>query len=305
MTKPLSRTAVRVQAALSAFFMPKIALDSQLKFTTALGTSLSHLGATEKISRAALKKDNFRKAIIKMAKDAAEPMMTPEAKKAGVGPDDVIMRVLDMVEGAAGTEPEEMDEAPEPKAGGEEEGGEARKKVMDALTKAGVDEAGCKSIMDMWPGAEPAKEADDEEGEDETPEEKEAREAKEKEAGEKAMDAAIKIARDGAVSDTMKRLNDIRTAERAVLPLIGEVSIAMDSADKIYEAALKANDVSIEGVDPSAYPALVAMLVKHKADGAGRGPRLRLAADADAAGDRAEFDKAYGINSRPVRNLGA
>ncbi len=303
MTKPLSRTAVRVQAALSAYFLPKIALDSMPKFTTALGAALVQ------VNRKTFAAKKMRTAIVQMAKDAAEPMLSPEAKKAGVGPDDVIMRVLDMVEGASGTEPEEMDEAPEKKEGEGEE--DYRKKVSGALADKGMDEAGIKEIMDMMPGALPASEAKDdkekEDGEDETPEEKEAREKKEKaekESGEKAMDAAIKIARAGAVEDTMKRLTAIRAAERAVLPLIGEVSIAMDSADKIYEAALKAFDVDISGVDPSAYPALVSLLVKNKEAGS-RPAKLHLVGDSASSGDREEFDKKYGITPRPVRNLGA
>ncbi len=119
---------------------------------------------------------------------------------------------------------------------------------------------------------------------------------------QKAMDKAIADAREGAKKDTMKLLTDIRTAERAVLPLIGEVSMAADSADAIYIAALKHVGVDTDGVHSSALPALVAMAVKSKNEG---GKVHRIAQDAAGPDDRAAFDKAHGITSRPVRQLGA
>lgn len=118
-----------------------------------------------------------------------------------------------------------------------------------------------------------------------------------------AMDAALKKAQSDAEASTMKRLQDIRAAERAVAPLIGEVTLGLDSADAIYRAALKANDVDVKGVDPSAFPALVAMLNKNKV--ASAKPNIRIAHDAAPASERAEFDKAHGIPARRIRNLGA
>lgn len=48
----------------------------------------------------------------------------------------------------------------------------------------------------------------------------------------------------------------LRQAEDAVRPLVGQL-VAMDSADEVYATALKQLGVNIEGVHPSAYPALV------------------------------------------------
>lgn len=311
MTRPLSRTAVRLQAALSALLLPKIALDSELKLSTALGTALSQLGATEKITRAALKKPNFRKAIIKMAQDAEEEMATPEAKKGGHSPDDVIMRVLDMVDKQVEAEPAgavEEDADPEAEEGKEKpEGGKFdRKKAMDTLVKDyGCDEEKAGKICDMFMPKEAGENSEDDEMDgDEDPAAKEKDEEAKKKEAEKAMDEAIKLATKTAEENTMKRLAGIRAAEKAVLPLIGEVSTAMDSAQDIYKAALKAYDVSTEGVDPSAFPSMVALLAKTKAEGDRPRGGQSIVGDAALVEDRAAFDAKHGIASRTVRNLG-
>src|ERR1035437_2346034 len=167
---------------------------------------------------------------------------------------------------------------------------------------------------------------DDMEGEDEdddTEEEKKAREAKEgkdkrakdkraRDAEEKdkdmvsksAMDAAIRRVASDTEASTMKRLSDIRAAERAVAPIIGEVSLGLDSATAIYAAALTDKDIDPAGVDPSAFPAMVGMLSK-LANENGTRARLRLAHDAAPASERAEFEKANNIPAHRIRNLGA
>ncbi len=237
--------------------------------------------------------------------------MTPEAKKAGgVGPDDVIMRVLDMVDGQLAAEPEAEvpDEMPEDEEGVTKPGAGLRVKVGDALKAKGMDEEGIKEIMDMMP--EEIEDADPEkkvEGEDEESEEEKKKKAEdeEKAKGKETMDAAIKAATKQAEDNTMKRLHEIRAAERAVMPLIGEISIAMDSAADIYRAALKAHDVDTKDVHESALPAMVAMLAKSK-EGSTRAAHLHIVGDAAALEeDRAAFDKAHGITTRSPRNLGA
>lgn len=256
MNKPLSRTAALLQAALSAHFMPKIALDAQLKVSTALSTGLTQLGQSEKITRAALKKPNLRAAIVKMAKDAAEPHMTPEAKKSGgFGPDDVTMRVLDMVEGqAAGAgEAEEEEEH-------DAELDQWRKSIMDACMKAGMDEKSAGAICDMFPGAKKAQD-EEEDDEEETAEEKAAKEKAEKEKADKdkkAMDETIKTAVTTAVEAERKRSKDASEARQFVEPWVGKVSLAHDSAEDIYRAALGMLGVKHEAVkDPAALKILV------------------------------------------------
>ncbi len=76
-----------------------------------------------------------------------------------------------------------------------------------------------------------------------------------------AMDAAIKVAAENAEKNAMRKFKEIRDAEKAVYPLVGEV-VAMDSAEAIYKFALDANSVDTAGVHPSAFPSLVKMLVE-------------------------------------------
>lgn len=80
-----------------------------------------------------------------------------------------------------------------------------------------------------------------------------------------AMDAAIRAARSEAVSETMNHLKAIREAERAVKPLVGEVALGLDSADAIYASTLKTYGVDTKGVHPSAFPAMVKLLVEKQA----------------------------------------
>jgi len=302
----LSRTAARTQGALCAYVLPKLAADAMPKFAKALAPGLKD------VTRKNLKEK--RAAIVKLARDAAEPMMTPEAKASGgVGPDDVMMRILDLVGEQTEAEPAEMDEAQpgtvtDPSAAVAPAG--AKAKVMEYLKAKGMDEASCKEVMDMMP---------EDAVEDESPAEKARKEkealdkaAKDKEspkpgepAGvtEKAMDAAIAKVRKETRDETLKTLADIRAAEKAVFPLIGEVGVAMDSASAIYAAALKANDIAIDGVDSSAFPAMVAILVKAKEAAKTLFPRH--ANDAALVTERQQFEKDFGITPSRVRNLGA
>jgi uncharacterized protein len=309
-SKPLSRTAARVQGAIAAYLLPKLALDAAPKLLTAMQPLLLQ------VNRKNLKEQ--KPAILKLAKDAAMPMMTPEAKAGGgVGPDDVIMRVLDMVEGqVAAEEPglEEGEEQHQAAVAAPGEGMDATTKaVMDHLRSKGMDEAGLAEVAKLMGGG---KKEEKPPGEDEESEEEKARKAKEahddkgspmagKPAGmdEAAVKTLVAQARKDATADTMKTLGDIRVAEKAVRPLIGEVSTAMDSADAIYAAALKASGVAIDGVHPSAFPALVAMAISNKT--ASARPPVRLATDAASVTDREAFDKAHNIPTRRVRHLGA
>lgn len=242
MTKPivLSRTAARVQGALAAYLLPKLAMDSAPKLDAALAPILKN------VNRKNLKAK--RAEIWKGAKDAAEPMMTPEAKKNGIGPDDVIMRVLDMVEGQVQAEPEEMDEMPEASTTANSATPEGYKaKVMEALKAKGMDEAACKEVMDMMPDAE----------DEETEEEKAERERKEKEAKDAemkdmvpkaAMDAALKANTEATETRVMARINAIHEAREFVKPWAGDLPMALDSAEAVLRAALDIVKVPHKGL---------------------------------------------------------
>lgn len=80
--------------------------------------------------------------------------------------------------------------------------------------------------------------------------------------GKAAMDAAINQAVKKAKEDTVKCMHAIAEAKAIVRPLIGEISIAQDSAEAIYRLALEAGGIDVSGVHPSAFKSMVAMLPK-------------------------------------------
>lgn len=142
--------------------------------------------------------------------------------------------------------------------------------------------------------------ADDE---DETEEERKEREAKEKaakdkakdeekEENRKAMDAAVKSAETNAVA----RVRGIQAAEKAVRPWVGEINtLAMDSGEAVYKAALDLLKVDVTGVHPSAYAAILSAQPK---PGDAPAPRQSLAMDAAGAKSFAErFPSAARINT--------
>lgn len=89
-----------------------------------------------------------------------------------------------------------------------------------------------------------------------------------------AMDAAIRTAK----ADTVKQMNAIREAEKAVRPFVGDLTVALDSAEEVYKLALDAAQVDLTDVPPSAYAALVRMLPKPGE--APVPPKTRIAQDA-------------------------
>jgi hypothetical protein len=100
---------------------------------------------------------------------------------------------------------------------------------------------------------------------DETEEEKRARLEREKEEAEdkrakdgKAMDAAIADAK----REIREQMTAAAQAREHVRPIVGNVDLALDTADAIYAFALKSHKVDVKGVDPSAFRAMVGMLPK-------------------------------------------
>lgn len=69
-----------------------------------------------------------------------------------------------------------------------------------------------------------------------------------------AMDAAIAA----AVQGVRTGFRQVRAAEQAVMPYVGRLTTAMDSADEVYRFALGKLGVKLEGVHPSAFPAILA-----------------------------------------------
>jgi len=122
---------------------------------------------------------------------------------------------------------------------------------------AGLDVEDVCRVIDAVKGAPLAEDEDDEipmsamdEESDEEKAEREKREAEEKEGKEApAMDTAKIIAQ--AVAAAEAKATALRVAERDVRAVVGDLSVAMDSAEKVYAAGLKAL-----GLDPEKIPAV-------------------------------------------------
>jgi len=100
-----------------------------------------------------------------------------------------------------------------------------------------------------------------------------------------AMDAAIADAEKRATAAAIKTQRDIRDAERAVRPWVGDLTMAFDSGEAVFAHALKMLDVKTDGVHPSAYRTILELQPKP-----GEKPRkqVELAEDAGAAKSFAE-----------------
>lgn len=76
-----------------------------------------------------------------------------------------------------------------------------------------------------------------------------------------AMDAALAKARKDAASDAVRTHQEIRAAERAVRPYVGDLpELAADSAEDVYRTALEMLGEDVEGVHPSAYSHILAKM---------------------------------------------
>lgn len=86
------------------------------------------------------------------------------------------------------------------------------------------------------------------------------------------LNAAVKAATDAERA----RQKDAAKAREDVRPLVGVVSMALDSAPEIYRFALKHAGVKTDGVHESALGTLVEMAVKQKKQSAGAAPTVAM-----------------------------
>ena len=147
------------------------------------------------------------------------------------------------------TESKAKDKAKDMKA--EDEEAEEEKKAEDkrAKDKAARDK---KAKDDEMTEAE-KKAAEDKRAKDEA-------EEKEKAEDKRGMDAAIAKAVTEAETRTVARMNAIASAKLEVLPIVGEITGAMDSAEAVYKFALDHAGVDTKDVPAAAFKAMVKML---------------------------------------------
>ena len=135
--------------------------------------------------------------------------------------------------------------------------------MKEAMTKAGCDsesEAEQKAFAEGVKYAEnlEAKKADDEEMN------KKTETASDKMISKAAMDAALKQAENRGAEKAKQHIKELYEAADAVRKTVAVKPLAYDSAAAIYKVALQKENVSVQGVEPSAYASLYNAVVKNK-----------------------------------------
>ena len=250
MEKPMpisSRHALMVKGAVAAFLAPRLMPETVLALDGALGSVNAANWKTQKASLLA--------SVTAMAKPRLAPGKNLTGLASFIGAfDEMAEEDDDEVMDEAETEAEKEARAEDEKEGCDEAEMEKRAKDRrDARDKARDKAAKDKAAKDKAKDLDLEKWAKEEEDE---PAHK----------GDKAKDRAKDKAMDELKADLRKSITDQMNAaveaREVVRPLVGKVSLAMDTAEAIYAYALKAKGVKIDGVHPSAYRAMVEMLPK-------------------------------------------
>lgn len=243
-----SRKALLVKGALASFLKPRLLPGVTLALDGALGGINRLNWQTEKAK------------VLASVIEFATPKLAKDAK------------LDDLKEAMDRMDDEDDGEADDDEISGMDES-EEEKEARMAKEKAAKDKA-AKDKAAKDKAARDARRARDSRAHDgETEEEREerekaedeerAREAKDAKAKDKkAMDAAIAIAK----SDIIAGMNAAVEARELVRPIVGQVALALDSAEAIYKFALDAHKIDTKGVDPSAFKAMVRMLPKPGAE---------------------------------------
>lgn len=234
-----SRKAMLVQGVVAGALIPKLAQDAKIDIGPVF---------------AGITRDNYAKSratILRGVEKATKGKLAQDMDLADVMP------LLDaMVEVEGGSDPDIDDDVtvdsditagaadpPDPEntnPGGAEDGDDDNAKT-ERLKALGFDEETCAKIMGaMSPPAADEDPAIKPGGEVEKTEE-------DKPVTKGAMDAAIKAAvasaSQTATQATMARMKSVAAARDAVKPHVGEVDVAMDSAEAIYRMALDAAEI--------------------------------------------------------------
>ena len=113
-----------------------------------------------------------------------------------------------------------------------------------------------------------------------------------------AIAAAVSTAVDRAKREAREEAAQVRAAEEAVRPYIGKLAMAHDSADAVYRNALTSLGVNIDGVHPSALPAI---LKAQPLPGAAQVQQPRVAMD--AAGVNSFYEMFPAAKTHIVKSL--
>lgn len=270
-----SMKATVAYGALTAFLRPKLAMDAAMpNIGKALGTF-----------EAGKFKESTPAFIAALRKSLGKLTLAQDADLAGVV--DGVQKLMASIDGDKTVEDADLERDPNEIDGGpdldgddttmDDAGGGGHEAVVAYLKSKGVPD----DVIAGMPGAE-APPAVDGDIEGETPEAKLERLKKEKVKPEfvskGAMDAALKLVE----SNTISRMNAVSEARAHVAPLVGELSMAFDSAEGVYRQAFKMQDRDVTNIKgPGALVALRSMW-DLASEGAHR-PRTTIAQDAAPA----------------------
>lgn len=243
-TKPfvLTRKASVAHGAMIAYLRPKLAQDAKIDLKPVFkGVTSKNFVAKHKDIVSGL-----RKAVSgKLAQDADI--------------EDVVDLLDSLKDIEAEDETEEMPKAGKARDEDPDHKGALREFLKDKLSED--DMKACDELMDAEDGDDDGEKAMDD---DETDEERAEREKRDEEAGKdkakdeepmvtkKAMDKAIERQVKDVEDRVRKNMRELREAEEDVRPYVGKLAMAHDSAEGVYRTALKALNVNIDGVHPSA-----------------------------------------------------
>ena len=225
--KVLSRKAVQAQGALMAYLAPKLAQDAKVNLAP-LFEGLSAKNFKDK-----------KAGLVSGLKSATKDKL---AKDASI---DDVTQLLDALQEAEVQEGADTD----PNTGLPME--------MEAMD---TDGNGAKLLAFLKGKLSPADMAEAEKlckgegaADEPLPTPGAAKKPEEEPVTKGAMDAALAKARD----ESAKNAREIREAERAVRPWVGDLAIAQDTAADVYKTALNALGVKLDGIHPSAYRAVL------------------------------------------------
>jgi len=241
---PLTRKASVVKGALVVALAPRLAQDAKINLDALLS------GLTDA---------NFKDRKVKLAEDikkAVTPLLAKDASAEGLA------ELIDALEKVPAVEGKDAEEVPDPNGAlpvKKPEGKDAEpwSKVRGMLKDKGLDEETMKACDAEMGYEEPV--------EDETEEERKKREEADKvkkpdeaPVTKKAMDEAIKQTR----AAVMAEQRALREATNFVRPWVGELAIAMDSADDVYRETLKAlkPDLDVSKIPAAAYRSMIELI---------------------------------------------
>jgi len=265
-----SRKALMVSGAVAALVRPKLAQDARVDLAGLFGNITAK---------------NLKSQRTKLAKAVVSTVSPHLAQDEGIDVDDVC-KVIDALQGGevAEDEDDEIPDAAEEDVA-EDEGGEGEK--VAALLNY------LKGRLSDEDYAEASRMVEAEEAADEAPDDEGGKKDDEERMSKPAMDAMLRKTREDARRETLAEMNAIRTAERVVFPLVGELT-AMDSASAIYRLALDSAGYPESALKGAPVATLKAMAEREVASRAGK-PKVALdSAAMQQAND--SFAELYGSN---------